>query len=413
MEGLSKEYQRKLDFSSDKKDVNDNNLENSSSFPIFSNLMQITPLTRLNQSNENSNINPDKTALSEINNSNNNSSKKDIKNNYYEKPELYTHISTKKNPIPKRGNFILRQELKSYTPECNAKCGIISNFIFMICCLSIGIPSVIYSKQHKEIKIDYTKCKLNFEIYNKTNGICKIKFNITEKIKSTIFVYYQLKNFYLNHRKFVKSKNWNELRGEEVNTKKNCKDAYLMGEMFTKNSPYYKNEWNHTFSHNDIASPCGLFARSYFNDTYNLTYENGTFIQIDENGIANKYLKNKFFKRRKDYKIKQWIDVENEHFINWMNVETFNSFRKLWGKIYVNLNPGIYYLIIKDNYDVLRYDARKFFILCDGNIFGQNNFFGYFLIAVSGYCFLVILILWVLSLSNKEKMFDINLLKWN
>ena len=148
MERLSKEYQRKLDFSSDKKDANDNNLENSSSFPIFSNLMQITPLTRLNQSNENSNINPDKTALSEINNSNNNSSKKDIKNNYYEKPELYTHKSTKKNPITKRSNFILRQELKSYTPESNAKCGIISNFIFMICCLSIGIPSVIYSKQH-------------------------------------------------------------------------------------------------------------------------------------------------------------------------------------------------------------------------------------------------------------------------
>ena len=75
---------------------------------------------------------------------------------------------------------------------------------------------VIYPKKY----IDYTKCKLNFEIYNKTNGICKIKFNITEKIKSTIFVYYQLKNFYLNHRKFVKSKNWNELRGKEVNTKR-------------------------------------------------------------------------------------------------------------------------------------------------------------------------------------------------
>ena len=283
----------------------------------------------------------------------------------------------------------------------------------MICCLFIGIPSVIYSKKHNEIKIEYTKCRLNLDIYNPKDNICKIKLNITKKIKSTIFVYYQLKNFYLNHRKFVKSKSWNELRGEDINTKKNCKDAYLMGEMFTKNTSYYKNPWNHTFSRNDIASPCGLFARSYFNDTYNLTYENGTFIQIDENGIANKYLKNKFFKRRKDYKISQWIDVENEHFINWMNVETFNSFRKLWGKIYVNLEPGIYYLIIKDNYDVLRYDARKFFILCDGNIFGQNNFFGYFLIAVSGYCFLVILILWVLSLSNKEKMFDINLLKWN
>ena len=54
-----------------------------------------------------------------------------------------------------------------------------------------------------------------------------------------------------------------------------------------------------------------------------------------------------------------------------MQLETFNSFRKLWGKIYVNLNPGIYYLIIKDNYDVLKYDAKKFFILSDGNIFGK------------------------------------------
>ena len=121
--------------------------------------------------------------------------------------------------------------------------------------------------------------------------------------------------------------------------------------MFTKNSSYYNKTMESYFF--NIASPCGLFARSYFIDTYNLTYENGTFIKFDETGIANKYLKNKFFKRRKDYKIKQWIDVEND-FINWMNVETFNFFRKLWDKIYINLNPGIYYLIIKDNYDVLK-----------------------------------------------------------
>ena len=70
MENLSKEYQKKLDFSSVKKD--ENNLENSSSFPIFSNLMQITPLTRLNQSNENSNINIERGLLKENKNNNNN-----------------------------------------------------------------------------------------------------------------------------------------------------------------------------------------------------------------------------------------------------------------------------------------------------------------------------------------------------
>ena len=96
-----------------------------------------------------------------------------------------------------------------------------------------------------------------------------------------------------------------------------------------------------------------------------------------------------------------------------MNVETFNSFRKLWGKIYIDLLPGDYYLIVKFNYNIHLYQGKKFFIISESNIFGQNNFFGYCLIFTSGYCFLVILILWVLALSNKEKMFDINVLKWN
>ena len=420
MENLSKEYQKKLDFSSVKKD--ENNLENSSSFPIFSNLMQITPLTRLNQSNENSNINIERGLLKENKNNNNNinenrnlnknTSKKELKN-YYEKQELFIHTSTKKNHIPKRGNFILRQELKNYTPECNAKCGIISNFVFMICCLSIGIPLIIYSKNHNEFILDYTNCINNKEIYNKNTNECRIKFKLEKRFKSKIFIYYKLKNFYLNHRKLVKSKSWNELRGEEINSKKNCKNALTMKEMFGLNSSYYTNQWNYTFNHSDIASPCGLFARSFFNDTYNLTFENGTFIFIDENNISNKYLKNNFFKRRKNYQSKQWIDVENEHFINWMNVETFNTFRKLWGKINIDLLPGNYILIVKYNYHIHLYEGKKFFVISESNIVGQNSFFGYFLIAVSGYCFLVILILWVLALSNKEKMFDINVLKWN
>ena len=42
------------------------------------------------------------------------------------------------------------------------------------------------------------------------------------------------------------------------------------------------------------------------------------------------------------------FDVENEHFINWMNVETFSNFRKLWGKINIDLEEGNYYLLVHD-----------------------------------------------------------------
>ena len=311
---------------------------------------------------------------------------------------------------------LLRQELKSYTPEWNAKCSMITDLILMIISLSIGILLISFSKRHKEIEIDYTNCVPNQEnSVAKNNKICKIEFKIQKTLKKPIFIYYRLKNFYLNHRKIIESKNWNELRGEDANTKTSCKNAYLMGEIFkNKNTFYYMNEWGHNFTENDIASPCGLLARSFFNDTYQITFNNGTEINIDETGISNSYLKKHFYKRRKDYKDTQWIDVENEHFINWMNIETFSNFRKLWGKIYYDLEPGNYYLIAHDNYDVSKYEAKKYFVIGNANVFGINNSIGYFFIAISIYLFLIILILWVKYLLSKEKKeVNMNKLKWN
>ena len=186
-----------------------------------------------------------------------------------------------------------------------------------------------------------------------------------------------------------------------------------MSDMFSKNSPYYINPWNHTFSENDISSPCGLFGRSFFNDTYNITFPNGTYIKINEYDISNEYLKTKFFKRRVGYQNKQWIDVENEHFINWINIETFHNFKKLWGKIDFDLKPGNYNLIINNNYDIKKYDADKYFCIANTNTFGINNLFGYFFISIGIYLMIVILILWVKYLLSKEKKeVDINKLKW-
>ena len=51
---------------------------------------------------------------------------------------------------------LLRQELKSYTPEWNAKCSIITDIIFMISCFSIGITMLYFSKRYSMIEINYT-----------------------------------------------------------------------------------------------------------------------------------------------------------------------------------------------------------------------------------------------------------------
>jgi hypothetical protein len=57
----------------------------------------------------------------------------------------------------KRGNFLLRQELKSYTPECNPTCGIIFNIVTLLVFAGLGVPMIIFSESVKEYQIDYTK----------------------------------------------------------------------------------------------------------------------------------------------------------------------------------------------------------------------------------------------------------------
>ena len=309
---------------------------------------------------------------------------------------------------------LLRQELKSYTPEWNAKCSIITDIIIMISCFSIGITMLYFSKRYSMIEINYTNCINNIPSYERNKKICTIPFKIEKRIESPVFIYYKLGNFFLNHRNLVESKSWKELRGEEGNTESNCKNSYLMSEMFPKNSPYYINEWGYNFSESEISSPCGLWARSFFNDTYNLTFSNGTYIKINEFNITNEYLKEKFFKRRKDYKNKQWIDVENEHFINWMNIETSHNFKKIWGRIDNNLEPGNYSLFVKYNYDIKKYEGEKYFCISNANKFGINNLFGYFFIAIGIYLLIIILLLWVKYLLSKEtKEVNINRLKWD
>ena len=284
----------------------------------------------------------------------------------------------------------------------------------MISSFSIGITMLYFSKRFSMIEIKYTSCLNNLPNFERFKRICTFPLQIDKRMEGPVFIYYKLQNFYLNHRHLVESKSWEELRGEEVYTKNNCKNSYLMSEMFPRNSPFYTNQWGHNFSENNVSSPCGLWARSFFNDTYNLTFANGTRININEFDISNQYLKENFFKRRNDYKNKQWIDVENEHFINWMNIETSHNFKKIWGKINFDLEPGNYTLSVKYNYDIKKYNADKYVCISNSNRFGINNLFGYFFIAIGIYLVVIILILWVKYLLSKEnKEVNINKLKWD
>ena len=112
----------------------------------------------------------------------------------------------------KRGNFILRQELRKINPECSPKCGILVNSVLMVLLLSLGVTILIMSQNILEYKIPYTSCS-KYSLY-KNRHVCNFTLSINSTMKSPVYFYYQLENFYTNNRDFVKSKIWSQLRGE-------------------------------------------------------------------------------------------------------------------------------------------------------------------------------------------------------
>ncbi len=49
--------------------------------------------------------------------------------------------------VEKRGNFILRQELTTLTPDCNVKCSIICNLVLMIIFFVLGVQLSVLQTQ--------------------------------------------------------------------------------------------------------------------------------------------------------------------------------------------------------------------------------------------------------------------------
>lgn len=133
-------------------------------------------------------------------------------------------------------------------------------------------------------------------------------------MKGPVYLYYEIHNFYMNHRDFVKSRNFAQLRGEvhvDSNNNSRCEGAKYVKEIFDYDESRYKTFTGKPLSGDEFANPCGLIAKSYFNDTYKMYDSNGKNLGIDETGIANNYDKEYMFKRNPDADTLQWIDVEN------------------------------------------------------------------------------------------------------
>ncbi|KAF5778109.1 putative CDC50/LEM3 family protein [Helianthus annuus] len=238
---------------------------------------------------------------------------------------------------------------------------------------------------------------------------CTRSIKVPKKLVAPIFVYYQLENFYQNHRRFVKSKSDKQLR--DVKAENDTKFCLPVAYDYD----------------NKPIVPCGLIAWSLFNDTYKISTR-GKDISIEKKGIAwksdakAKFGSNVYPKNfQKDGLIggatlDESIPLsEQEDLMVWMRTAALPTFRKLYGKINTDIEAHDTIKVeIQNNYNTYKFGGRKKLVLSTTTwIGGKNDFVGMAYISVGGICLFMAINFILLYVFRPRRLGDPSYLSWN
>ena len=315
----------------------------------------------------------------------------DVNNEPKNNPKLEQKETTKKSETKKekeeedqdlvyervKKSRFKQQRLPAWRPVPTILSIIIIFAVFGVVFIVLGVIVLIYSKKVKSYEVDYTDCLLVSDPSYDSNNPCTQIITINEDIEKPIFVYYQLDGFFQNTRRYVKSKEADQLTGDDFYSHENCDPV-----VYNKDLDIDFDYDNSNFGPDDIAIPCGLMAKTFFNDSYTFKI-NDVVIDIDDTGIAFDKDKELFYKNPTSG---NWLDMEDEHFLVWMRPSGLPNPRKLWGKINQDLKKDDQIEItITNNYNVNHYDGKKKIVLSNAtDLGGKNDFLGISYIVVGG-----------------------------
>lgn len=283
--------------------------------------------------------------------------------------------------------------------------------------IPIGLVTLRASRSVVEIMDRYdADCvpeafKSNKVSYIKDSSVpknCTRIFQVVKYMKAPIYIYYQLDNYYQNHRRYVKSRSDQQLlQGLEYNDTSSCKPEE---------------------SNNGLPIvPCGLIAWSLFNDTY--TFIRGTAeLMVNRKNIAWKSDRNhKFGKHVYPFNFQNGtfigggqldpnIPLSNqEDLIVWMRTAALPSFRKLYGRIEEDLDAGDVIVVhLMNNYNTYSFGGKKKLVISTSTwLGGKNDFLGVAYIFVGSSAIVLSLVFLLLHMKNPRPYGDTTYLSWN
>lgn len=276
------------------------------------------------------------------------------------------------------------------------------------------------------------------------NATCVIEFEVPSTISHPVFMYYKLTNYYQNHRRYVKSVDMDQLKGDAVSYSSvqggQCQPLDVNGDK--------------------IVYPCGLIANSVFNDTFsNLTYTApgaaATTYEMSQKGIVWSGEPKKY--QPTSYSLDQIVPPpfwalrypngyttdnpppnlhNDEHFMNWMRTAGLPTFRALVAVAVIDgrrqavhaqrQHRSLSWHLLDDDpaqcvrsrcpltradYPVLQFGGTKSIVFSNASwIGGKNPFLGWAYVTVAALCVLIGLLLTVRHLVKPRRLGDMNYL---
>jgi hypothetical protein len=230
--------------------------------------------------------------------------------------------------------------------------------------------ALVYSWLFSTIGIE-TSLHRSLEVrYDETcrgQAFCLVPFEVSDNFSNDVGLYYRLTQVGQMRREVATSFQPDMLRGLPVSPEqlKSCAPEIYI---------------NNTKDDNNLLMPCGLLARSAFNDSFTPLAPLPEFSDAD---IALNIDKTDLYHPpHADYNhSSEWLadsglfpgGQTNPHFIVWMRQSPYMPFRKLYAMTHNGLRAGNYTMLVRNIYDTGTPKSEKAFVFAEVGRLGTSK----------------------------------------